>query len=167
MDTLTNLLGLGIDPHQLNGWQVSLRGIIVFVGALAMIRTGAKRFLASKTAFDIILGFILGSMLARAINGSAPLFATLAGGFVLIGFHRLLAALAFRFHAFGTLVKGIDEIIISNGKIDRQVMRRNSFSERDLMEDLRLCSCANVSQIREARIERNGELSVIGKDTTE
>ena len=34
-----------------------------------MVRLGDKRFLSKKTAFDAILGFILASMLARAVNG--------------------------------------------------------------------------------------------------
>jgi uncharacterized membrane protein YcaP (DUF421 family) len=61
-----------------------LRGVIVFIATLAIIRCGDRRFLSQKTAFDAVLGFILASMLARAVNGTAAFFPTLGGGFVLV-----------------------------------------------------------------------------------
>ena len=57
----------------------NVRGIIVFIATLAMIRLGHKRSLARKTAFDAVLIVILASVLSRAINGSSAFFATLAG----------------------------------------------------------------------------------------
>src|SRR5665213_3486655 len=79
------LLGIGQPGGSLNTTQVCLRGIIIFVAALMMVRVGDKRFLSHKTAFDAVLGFMLASMLARAINGSSsPFWPSIAAGFVLI-----------------------------------------------------------------------------------
>jgi hypothetical protein len=103
---LSHLLGLGVEPKDLTFLQISLRAVIVFFALLAMVRVGAKRFLAKLTALDAIVGFILASMLARAVNGSAAFFPTLAGGFVVVFLHRLLSALAFRFKWLETLIKG-------------------------------------------------------------
>jgi hypothetical protein len=64
------LLGLGVDAKELTSLQVSMRGIIVFVATLVMVRIGSKRSLAEKTAFDAALMIIIASVLARAINGS-------------------------------------------------------------------------------------------------
>ena len=63
------LLGIGTEPKELTFLQVSLRGVIVFIATLIMVRLSSKRSLAEKTAFDAVLVVILGSMLARAING--------------------------------------------------------------------------------------------------
>lgn len=156
-----DLLGLKLQPHELGYGQIILRALIVFVASLIIVRLGAKRFLGRKTVFDFILAFILGSMLSRAINGSAPFFQTLVGGLALVMFHRLLAWLSFRFHTFGQLVKGNDDTIIANGKMQRDAMARNYFTERDLLEDLRLKSHESPSEVKDARIERSGDLSVI------
>ncbi|PYI80393.1 MAG: DUF421 domain-containing protein, partial [Verrucomicrobia bacterium] len=43
------LLGLGVDAKELTSLQVSMRGIIVFVATLVMVRIGSKRSLAEKT----------------------------------------------------------------------------------------------------------------------
>ncbi len=113
------LLGLGVDAKELTSLQVSMRGIIVFVATLVMVRIGSKRSLAEKTAFDAALMIIIASVLARAINGSAPFVPTLVVGFVLVLLHRLFALGAYASHAFGILVKGKPVVIVENGRIDR------------------------------------------------
>jgi uncharacterized membrane protein YcaP (DUF421 family) len=158
---MDDFLGLKLQPHELGYGQVVLRSLIVFVAALLIVRLGAKRFLGRKTVFDYILAFILGSMLSRSINGSAPLFQTLVGGLALVLFHRLLAWLSYRYHWLGRLVKGTDDIVIEQGKVKTDAMRRNCFSEHDLLEDLRLKSQESPADVKRARIERSGELSVI------
>src|ERR1043165_8139716 len=104
MHFVETLLGLKLEPKDLSFWQISLRGLIVLIVALVMVRLADKRFLSKKSAFDAILGFILASMLARAVNGSAAFWPTLGGGFILVGLHRLIALLSRRWHAFGALV---------------------------------------------------------------
>ena len=48
-------LGLGRDAAALTFTQISLRGVIVFVAALVIVRCGDRRFLSQKTAFDAVL----------------------------------------------------------------------------------------------------------------
>jgi uncharacterized membrane protein YcaP (DUF421 family) len=158
---MDDILGLKLQPHDLGYGQIVLRALIVFIVALIVVRVGAKRFLGRKTAFDYILAFILGSMLSRAINGSAPFLQTLVGGLALVLFHRLVAWLSFQSHAIGRLVKGTDDTVIENGEVLPEAMRRNLFTERDLLEDLRLKSHESPSEVKSARIERSGDLSVI------
>ena len=67
LEHLEVLLGLGHEAGSLSFLQISLRGVIVFVAALVIVRCGDRRFLSQKTAFDAVLGFILASMLARAV----------------------------------------------------------------------------------------------------
>jgi hypothetical protein len=71
---LHTLLGIRTEPKELTLLQVSIRGVIVFVATLIMVRLGSKRSLAEKTAFDAVFVVIIGSMLARAINGSEAFF---------------------------------------------------------------------------------------------
>jgi uncharacterized membrane protein YcaP (DUF421 family) len=161
-DAIEPVLGLERDPKDLTLGQIALRAFIVFIVALIMVRLGDRRFLSKKTAFDAILGFILASMLARAVNGSAAFFSTLAGGFLLVGLHRLIALLSRHSHKFGTLVKGRSDLIIRNGAVQQSVMDKNDFTERDLLEDLRLNGrVENPDEVKTAYLERNGQVSVV------
>jgi uncharacterized membrane protein YcaP (DUF421 family) len=156
------LLGLGIEPKQLTFLQISLRGIIVFVATLVMVRMSSKRSLAEKTAFDATLLVIIASVLARAINGSAPFLPTLGTEFVLVLLHRFLALTAYYSHGFGILIKGKPAVLVKNGKLQRRNMGLNHISEHDLEEDMRLDAAnEDLSKIKVARVERSGDISFI------
>jgi uncharacterized membrane protein YcaP (DUF421 family) len=155
------LLGLGVEAKELSSLQVSIRGIIVFVATLLMVRISSKRSLAEKTAFDAALTIIIASVLARAINGSAPFVPTLIVGFVLVLLHRLFALGAYASHAFGILIKGKPVVIVENGRLDRKNMRVNHITEHDLEEDMRLDAIEDLSEIKVARVERSGDISFI------
>jgi uncharacterized membrane protein YcaP (DUF421 family) len=164
-DFCAPILGLGLEPKDLTFLQISLRGIIVFVATLAMVRVGHKRSLARKTAFDAVLIVILASVLSRAINGSAAFFATLGGSLVIVLVHRLFASIAYHSHWFGCLIKGSPEVIVENGELVLRTMRANHISKHDLDEDLRLdAELDDISKIKVARVERSGDISFIKKD---
>ena len=159
---LQTFLGIGLEPKELTFLQVSIRGVIVFVATLIMVRLSSKRSLAEKTAFDAVLVVVIGSMLARVINGSGPFFATLGGGFVLVLLHRLFALAAYYSHAFGIAVKGAPAVLVQNGRLQHKNMLWNQISEHDLQEDMRLeAKTEELSKIKIARIERSGDISFI------
>ena len=159
---VTPLLGLGTEPKDLTFTQVALRGVIVFIVTLIMVRLGHKRSLARKTAFDAVLLVILASVLSRAINGSAAFFSTLGGGFVLVFLHRLLALAAYHSHAFGILIKGQADPIVEDGQFLWKPMHRNHVSKHDIEEDMRLSlKSEDITQVKKARVERSGDISFI------
>ena len=162
MNALNDWLGLGWEPKDLTVAQIVLRATIVFISALVMARIADKRFLGKMSALDVILGFILASMLARAVNGSAAFFPTLAGGFVLVLLHKACAALAFHSEKFGDLVKGCESLIVKEGKVVPEAMSANHISERDLLEELRQeGQVSSVEEVMTAFVERSGKISVI------
>jgi uncharacterized membrane protein YcaP (DUF421 family) len=155
-------LGIGVEPRDLTFLQVSTRGVIVFIATLVMVRLSSKRSLAEKTAFDAVLVVILGSMLARAINGSEAFFPTLGTGFVLVVLHRLFGIAAYYSHAFGILVKGKPAVLVQDGSLQRKNMFLEHISKHDLEEDMRLdAKTENLSKIQVARLERSGDISFI------
>jgi uncharacterized membrane protein YcaP (DUF421 family) len=159
---VTTALGLGLSATDLTFTQISLRAVIVFVITVTIIRLGDRRFLSQKTAFDAVLGFILASMMARAVNGTAAFFPTLGGGLVLVMLHRIFAYWSRRSHMFGILIKGASDVIIRDGRLDKATADRNRLSEHDILEDLRLHG--NIGRVEDAELgvfERNGQISVV------
>src|ERR1700736_2658385 len=162
---VTPLLGLGAEPKDLTFTQIALRGVIVFVVTLVMVRVGHKRSLSRKNAFDAVLLVILAAVLSRAINGNAAFFATLGGGIVLVLLHRLLALVACHSHAFGILIKGCPDLIVEDGEFIWKQMVRNHVSTHDIEEDLRLSlHSEDISRVKRARVERSGDVSFIPKE---
>lgn len=164
MNAFESLFGVGVEAIRLSIPQVCCRAVLVFIAALAIVRVADKRFFAKKTAFDVILGFILASMLARAINGSEKLGPTLAAGFLLALLHRLMGYLACRFPGFSGVIKGHSQTLIENGILDRERLAEHHVGEDDLQEELRLNGVVDVARVKAAHLERSGEISVIEKD---
>jgi uncharacterized membrane protein YcaP (DUF421 family) len=157
---------LGTHSQDLTWWQMSLRAIIVFIVALLIVRIGNHRIFGKHTAFDIVLGIIYGSVLSRAITGNSPFFPTLTAALVLMLSHRILAIIAYKTHfGFGDLIKGKPCILIEDGKLQRDVMKKNSITEHDLNEAMRKSGLeADHSQVKKAYLERSGEISIIQRD---
>jgi uncharacterized membrane protein YcaP (DUF421 family) len=150
-----------LDPPSSLG-EMILRAVGIYIGALLIVRlAGEGRFLGKHAAFDILLGIVFGSMISRPANTSAPFLETMAVGAVLVGLHWAFGALAFRWHLFGNLVKGRPVVLVDAGEICWPAMRTNHFTERDLMEALRLHGVDDTRAVKTATLERNGKVSVV------
>jgi uncharacterized membrane protein YcaP (DUF421 family) len=163
METLYSAFGVGAEAQHLTIAQVALRAVVIFAAALWIVRVADKRFFAKKTAFDLILGLILASMMARAINGSEQLGPTIVAGFVLALLHRGLGELACIWPTFGGWIKGHSQTLVSNGQVDEAELRKHHISRDDLDEELRLNGVETPDEVKIARLERSGEISAIKK----
>ena len=159
------VFGVEGHPTELTVVQICLRGLLIFVCGLIIVRAGDRRSLSQKTAFDALFIVLLGSMLSRAINGSGPLWLTIAASFTMMIVHRSCAFIAHRHHGFGKLVKGTELPLVRNGNVDWKAMGKSLVSKHDLEEDLRLSAkTEDMSSIRLAQLERSGDISFIKKE---
>jgi uncharacterized membrane protein YcaP (DUF421 family) len=127
-----------------------------------MVRLSSKRSLAEKTAFDAVFVVIIGSMLARAINGSEAFFPTLGTGLVLVLLHRFFGIAAYYSHTFGILVKGKPVVLVQDGRLQQKNMLWEHISRHDLEEDMRLnAKTEDLSKVQVAQLERSGDISFI------
>ena len=153
---------LGLDEDELGIRHMAVRAIVVFAFAVMLVRLGSKRFISGNTAYDVILGVMLGSIISRAITGQSPFLPTLCAALVIVVLHRLCSRIAIRSDSFGTLIKGNTSVLVRDGEVDWKAMERSNLSRNDLLEALRLKqSLSNWEKVKEARLERNGEISVI------
>jgi len=157
---------IGPDGGGLAWWQMSLRAFLVFIVGTLIVRVGSTRFLGQSTAFDFLVVVIVGSVLSRAINGTAPFLETFASAATIVGAHWLVALLAFRWHAIGILFKGSERILVRDGVIDWKTMAHCHVTERDLQAALRIrAGTEDLAAIDLAQLERTGQISVITKDS--
>jgi uncharacterized membrane protein YcaP (DUF421 family) len=158
-------LGLELEGKELSAVHMALRAAVVFVLSIAMLKVGDKRFMGKNTALDVMLGIVFGSTVSRAITGNAPFFPALVGGFVLVLLHWSFGAVAFRSHGFGKLVKGQDRLLVKDGEILWDAMRKSHVTTHDLEEALRSKGEEpDVSRVKSAHLERDGDISVIMGD---
>jgi uncharacterized membrane protein YcaP (DUF421 family) len=159
---LDPILGLREDVQELTVGQMIVRAALVFLVTLAFVRLGPSRMVGRRTAFDFVMTLIIGSVLARAINGQAPLGTTIVASGALFAMHWLLAFGSFHWHWLGKLVKGEEIVLVRNGQMDRRGMQAATISERDLLEDVRnQLKQEDLRGVESARLERGGDISFI------
>lgn len=161
-DVLDTLLGIGADT--LTWWQMSVRAVGVFFAALVIMRIGNQRIFGKHTAFDIVLGIIYGSILSRAITGNSPFWPTICAALVLVLLHRFLAYAAYNTSGIlGTFLKGTPVMLVKDGKLQKEALKKNSLTENDLQEAMRSGGVASLDDIETACLERSGSISIIKK----
>lgn len=154
---------IGSDADTITWWQMSIRAVILFVWGTVLIRFGGRRAFGRNTAFDILLAVIVGSMVSRAITATASFFPTIAASTVLVLLHITLTRLSYRSRWLGTWIKGTRTRLVRDGEPDRVAMRRSGITDRDLREAARLQGLKDIDAIKEASIERSGDISIIPK----
>ena len=166
-DLLKNLLGLSLDPTELELHHMAWRSAIVFIWAIIAARLADRRFLGANAIFDVMMSVIFASVLSRAINGDAAFFPSMGAALVLVLLHRVLGMLAFNFHPVSVLLKGRQHVLVRNGQMDEEAMRRNRITADDLEENLRLFgNLRDVAKVAEARLERSGNISVVHQENS-
>lgn len=157
------LLGLG--EKDLTAMQMSVRALIIFFVALALIRLTGMRSFGKSTAFDVIISITLGAILSRAITGEVPFFPTIIAAVVLALIHKVIAMITARSHKIGKVLKGEPRLIVKNGFIIWKNMRYGDLSETDLMEGIRKnINVDKLEKVKEAYFDRDGAISAVRKD---
>jgi len=67
----------------------------VYVIGVAIVRLGKSRLIGRSTSLDVILGFILGSLLSRGITGHASISGTAVRSAALVAMHWWFTAVAY------------------------------------------------------------------------
>jgi uncharacterized membrane protein YcaP (DUF421 family) len=160
---LTFLFGGDFPGERPEVHQVAARAVVVYLAGLAIIRLGKSRGLGRFTPLDVLMGFLLGSLLSRGITGNASMSGTVASSAALVAVHWLLTRLAWQWHWFGNLVKGHADVIVRDGQPLDESMKRHHITQHDLDEFLRDKGIDDVSTVRLAYKERSGGVSAIPK----
>src|SRR5262249_39976321 len=110
-----SIFGPDSPPDSLTLGQTAARAVLVFVVGGAVARLGKSRLIGRSSPLDVMLGFIMGSLLSRGITGHASLSDTVAASAALVFCHWVFTYLACYSHWFGNLVKGRSRLVVVDG----------------------------------------------------
>jgi uncharacterized membrane protein YcaP (DUF421 family) len=161
MELLIQLFGEGKD---LNVYQMSLRAIVIYFIALALIRISGRRTFGKKSTFDNTITIILGAILSRAVVGASPFLPTIICSLALVLLHRGIGWLTNYSKAIEKIVKGNRRILYTEGKIDQDNLKKCLMTIDELMSDVRLnTNMDSLEHVHEIWMETNGKVSVVIK----
>lgn len=152
----------GGDAESLNLLQILARTAVIYLFGIALVRIGKSRFIGRHTAFDTVLAIVIGSLLSRAVTETGLFYKLLLSCLLLVSLHWLFSRIAAYSDHFGASIKGAERIIIKDGEVKKEALRQSHLSQNDLLQALRLnAHLGDPGKVKEARLERNGDISVI------
>ena len=153
-----------------DSWQDVIR--VVAVGAAAysflivILRVTGKRTLSQMNAFDFVVTVALGSTLATILLSKDVSWAEGAIALALLAALQFLVAwAAVRWRALRKAVTSQPVVLVSDGVIDADAVRRSRLTESQVTQAVRSAGFGDVALVGAVVLEPNGTVSVIGKDS--
>ncbi|MEO7049590.1 MAG: YetF domain-containing protein [Ferruginibacter sp.] len=158
-DLIIQLFGTG---NNLTIFQISTRAFVMFFVALILIRFGGLRLFGNKSAFDNVIVIMLGAVLSRGIVGASSMVNVIAAGSVMISINRIIGAVCMRSRKITTMVEGKSILLIDDGQILEQNLKKATINKAELTASLRLeTKKDSFEDVIQAYLETNGRISFI------
>lgn len=135
-------------------------GIILFI-----FRIMGKREIGELSIIDIVVYLMMAELAVLAIEQpDTPFINAILPMFVLMGIQMITAFISLKSKKFRDLLEGEPVIIIKNGKIDEEAMKKQRYNFDDLFLQLRQHGVRNIAEVDYAILENSGRLSVFIKE---
>jgi len=138
-----------------------LRTILLYLVLLGSIRFMGKRQIGQMEASEFVVAMLVADLAAIPMQDvSIPLYAGLVPIATVLGAELVLAGICLRSIRFRRLLCGKPVILIENGRILQNNLRRTRVTIDELMGHLREKDVLDVRTVQYAILETNGNLSV-------
>ncbi|WP_211747585.1 DUF421 domain-containing protein [Paenibacillus sp. Marseille-Q4541] len=141
------------------------RTILMYFIAAFAIRLMGKREIGKLSVFDLVISIMLAEIAVFAIEDvKRPLYEGIVPVITLIILQVGIAMIGLKSRWFRLALDGKPVILVSNGELQREEMRKQRYNLDDLMQQLREQSIDNVDDLQFAILETTGKLTVIPKE---
>jgi len=153
--------------NRMEPFRVGIR-VLVALGVLAVfVRMAGKRTVGQATAFDFVLALMLGDLFDDLMFAEVPMSQGVVAVGTLVLAHVAVTALG----QSGLLAAlGMPEsptVLIRNGRSEMSALRSEVVSESDLASLLRRRGVTDRRDVGVARLEDQGELSIVRRPEAE
>jgi uncharacterized membrane protein YcaP (DUF421 family) len=143
----------------------ALRPLFVYLFLLVAFRFSGKRELGQATLFDFLIILLISNVVQNAMIGrDNSIGGAFAGVAVLLTLSWFLNRTTSRSVTLRTVLEGAPTLLVHDGAILLNAMRKESVSENDLRTALRQQGIASIAEVRYAILELDGKISVIRTD---
>lgn len=146
-------------------WEFMLRGLIVYVVLLTLLRLSGKRTLGEFTAFDFLVIVLLGEAVQGVmVGGDESLFGGLIVAATVVAVNYAVGFFSTRSERFDRLIEGDPVVIISDGRMIERQLKRNNLPVGDVDEAMRGENISDIAEVRLAVLEPSGKISFIKRE---
>jgi uncharacterized membrane protein YcaP (DUF421 family) len=143
-------------------WELIIRGVAVYAFLIVLLRVSGKRQIGQLAPFDLVLLLVISNAVQNSINGGDnSLIGGLLSAVTLVGANAVVGYITYRSKRLEALIEGRPQVLIHNGRVFEDVMRRAKLTHHEVNAALRDAGCACASEVHMAILENNGAISVI------
>lgn len=141
---------------------VFVRTLIIYFALLLTLRLLGKRQLGEMELSEFVLAALVADLASHPLQDMGiPMINGLVPILTLFCCEVLIAGLSMKSIRLRALLFGKPSLLIVRGQINQEEMRNNRFTADELMQELRMQSCTDISQIEYGVLETNGSLSIL------
>ncbi len=149
-------------------WELVVRALVVYVFLLFLLRLTGKRQVGQLAPFDLVLLLVLSNAVQNAMNGGDnSITAGVLLASTLIGVNWGVAWLTYRSKRIESLVEGRPVILVHDGQVYHDALRKVQMTMHELNAALRAEGCGSAEEVRFAVLENNGHVTVVPLPTPE
>jgi uncharacterized membrane protein YcaP (DUF421 family) len=143
---------------------LALRATAMFFFMVVLTRVVGRRELSSLSPFDLVLLIVLGDAIQQGLTQDDYSF---TGALIVVitiaGWQVATSYLSFRWGRARAVLEGMPIVVIQDGRVIEENLRRERMTQDELAEGMRLQQIARFEDVEWAILERNGSVSFIEK----
>lgn len=144
--------------------EIAIRSISLLALLFLFTKWLGMKQLSQLNIFEYITGIVLGGIVAIHVSTlESPLYYGLISMFIWFIVPYLVEFFSLKSKAFRDATQGKSRVVIQNGKIMEDNLKKEHYSTDDLLESLRDKNIFKVADVEFAVLEPTGKLSVLPK----
>jgi uncharacterized membrane protein YcaP (DUF421 family) len=128
---------------------------------LALVRISGKQSLGQLTPMDFIVTLIIGDLFDDIFWAEVPMIQGMVGFATIILVHILVTFMTSRNTSLYWALSSRARILIDDGRLVQKSLQQERIRAEDVQFELRLKGEEHMKEVKEARLEPNGQVSVI------
>ncbi|MED4165038.1 DUF421 domain-containing protein [Halalkalibacterium halodurans] len=147
---------------------VLIRGAVGFLVLLVLARIMGKKHITDMTYYEYIVGIAIGSIAAELTFSPHVRMSNFLFGMIIWAiFPMVLSKLELKSFRFRSLAEGEPTVLIENGKILEENLKKENLTVDELMIHLRQKDAFKLDDVESAVMEKSGLISVMKKSNVQ
>jgi uncharacterized membrane protein YcaP (DUF421 family) len=139
-----------------------IRTLILYAFIIFGLRLMGKRQIGELEPGELVLTMMISDLAAVPMQDfGIPLLAGIIPIAILLSLSMLLSQVSLHNLRFRALICGTPVILIQNGKLQQEALRKNRYTLDELLEELREQGLSSISDVKYAVLENSGRLSIL------
>ncbi len=145
-----------------------IRAVVIYLFLVIALRLVGKRELTQLNTLDFVVLLAVANAVQNGLIGADnSVTGALVGAIVLFAVNSALAYVLFRYARLQRVVEGTPTVLIRDGRILDDALKREQLSRDDLLLEIQSAGADRFDDVRTASLLPNGKVIVVQKEANQ